>query len=262
MPVPPEDPAQHRTANLELAIAGRKLRLQLSVSSGAARAADFLPLFRSLSDSLAEITVKSVEEGAGKISCQKKCAACCRQWVPLAEIEARALHDLVNALPEPRRTAVRGRFAEARRKAEEAGLLAKMTDPEKIKPSEKLSFALEYLRLWMACPFLEEEMCSIYAERPIACREYMVMTPAEHCFSRDLDQVKSVRVRANLMKAMSALGAGESGREHSWVTLILAPEWAEAHPDESIPRPGTEIVTEFFSRLTGHDLPDSEEAGS
>jgi len=262
MPAQPEDSGQHRTANVELAIAGRKLRLQLSVSTGPARAGDFMPLFRSLSDSLAAIAVELVEGESGKISCQKKCAACCRQMVPLSEIEARAISDLVDAMPEPRRSVVRGRFAEARRKAEEAGLLADLMEIGEIKPSENLSFALEYFRQWITCPFLEDEMCSIYAERPIACREYMVITPADRCFTRDLDNVKSVRVRANLMRAMSRIGAGESCRERPWIALILACEWADAHPDESVPRPGTEIVSEFFSHLTGHDLPDSEEAGS
>jgi len=167
----------------------------------------------------------------------------------------------VDAMPEPRRTVIRERFADALRKADEAGMSANLVEIGTTKPAEKLSFALEYFRQWITCPFLEDEMCSIYAERPIACREYMVVTPAESCFTQDLDKVKSVRVRANLMRAMSRIGVGESHRERPWIALILACEWADTHPDESVPRPGTEIVSEFFSHLTGRDLPDSEEEG-
>ena len=39
-----------------------------------------------------------------------------------------------------------------------------------------------------------------------------------------------------------------------WVPLVVAPEWADAHPDESAARPGPEIVGEFFGTLTGKEL--------
>jgi hypothetical protein len=39
----------------------------------------------------------------------------------------------------------------------------------------------------------------------------------------------------------------------AWVTLSLAPEWADAHRDEPPPRPGPELLREMFDRLTGGD---------
>ena len=35
----------------------------------------------------------------------------------------------------------------------------------------------EYFQLGIPCPFLEEESCSIYHDRPITCREYLVTSP-------------------------------------------------------------------------------------
>lgn len=42
--------------------------------------------------------------GGRVVSCRKGCGACCRQLVPLAWSEAYQPGELVNALPEPRRT--------------------------------------------------------------------------------------------------------------------------------------------------------------
>jgi hypothetical protein len=35
----------------------------------------------------------------------------------------------------------------------------------------------------------------------------------------------------------------------STVALILAPEWADAHPNEAPPRPGPELLREFLGHL-------------
>jgi hypothetical protein len=40
-----------------------------------------------------------------------------------------------------------------------------------------------------------------------------------------------------------------------WVPLILAPEWADAHPDQTPPRPGPELLKELFEHLTGKEVP-------
>jgi hypothetical protein len=40
-----------------------------------------------------------------------------------------------------------------------------------------------------------------------------------------------------------------------WVPLVLAPEWADNHPEEPSPRPGTEWLREVLERLTGQKIP-------
>jgi NADH:ubiquinone oxidoreductase subunit D len=48
------------------------------------------------------------------VSCKKGCGACCRQLVPVSEIEARQLKELVEQMPEPRRSEIWARFERAR----------------------------------------------------------------------------------------------------------------------------------------------------
>jgi hypothetical protein len=44
---------------------------------------------------------------------------------------------------------------------------------------------------------------------------------------------------------------GPRGRFIPWVPLILAPEWASAHPDASEPRPVEEVFRGVFAELAG-----------
>ena len=114
----------------------------------------------------------AVERSGASISCRAGCGACCRQVVPITETEARHVRDLVEAMPEPRRQQIRERFAAGRQRLEDAGLLETFQHPTEIP--DRVAAGMEYFRLGIACPFLEDESCSIHPDRPLSCREYLV----------------------------------------------------------------------------------------
>ena len=135
---------------------------------------------------------QDVEQQGHKVSCQKGCGACCRQMVPVSGVEARYLADLVEALPEPRRSEIRGRFDEARRRLAESGLLEKMRHNDQWTDDDYQAMGVDYFRQAIACPFLEEESCSIHPQRPVSCREYLVTSPAEHCALPRNENVRTI----------------------------------------------------------------------
>jgi Fe-S-cluster containining protein len=229
-----------------------EIRTAMSVPAGPTRLVELLPLARSFADAVMSSAAKLVAEQGKQISCRKGCGACCRQLVPIAEVEARHIGHLVNGLQEPRRTEVRGRFAEARRRLEEAGLLEKLLHPERWDAGERQSLGLAYFRQGIPCPFLEEEACSIYADRPIACREYLVTSPAENCARPTPETVEKVKPPLQVWTALARLDRTiPSAHFVRWVPLILAPEWFETHPQETPPRLGPELLRELFDHLTG-----------
>jgi len=249
-----EGAPEYVTAAVELSVSGKRLRAEMSVPIGLTRPIKLLPLFQSLADSFVNLAVGTAEAEGGKVSCKKGCGACCRQLVPITEVEARRLRDLVNGMPEPRRSQIRARFETAWRCLREAGLLERLQAPEQVTREERSALGLEYFYQGLACPFLEEESCSIYADRPIACREYLVTSPAENCSKPTAETVKCVKISARVSNAVARLGSSQGANPVSWVPLILALRWADTHPDESLPRPGTELVQELFSRLAGKDI--------
>jgi Fe-S-cluster containining protein len=242
------------TANLALSGADWQLRAKVTVPAGPTRLRVLLPMVQALTDQVVDAAVKTVEAQGHKVSCQKGCGACCRQLVPIAEEEARRLHDLIQEFPEPRRTEVQNRFQEARRRLEEAGLLEKLRHPEQWVEGESRQLGLQYFAQGIACPFLEEESCSIYLDRPVACREYLVTTPAANCARPTADTVQCVPLSLKVSTALMRIHqAAPTERSDRWVPLILAPEWAEAHPEGPSPRPGLEWVQALVKNLIGKE---------
>ena len=85
---------------------------------------------------------------------------------------------VVQAMPPERRETVLKRFDEIVTRLRSSGLLARF-DSVEYDPDNPDTFAQDYFKLQMPCPFLKEESCSIHKDRPLACREYNVTTPAD-----------------------------------------------------------------------------------
>lgn len=239
------------TAKIQLTSSDWQLNTTVSVPKGPLTPKDLVPLTQKLADAVVNAAVNSVEQSGEKISCKKGCGACCRQLVPISEAEARYIRDLVNDMPEPRRSEVRRRFIEACRQLEQSGLLAKLLDHEQWNESEVQPLGLEYFHLGIPCPFLEEESCSIHPDRPVSCREYLVTSPAANCARPSAESIDQVKIPFKLWTALARLDKVDSpSRFIKWVPLILAPEWADQSPSDSTPRPGMEMLRDLFERIS------------
>lgn len=247
-PKAPGDPGS-ATASVVLNLGGERFEARLTVPIGPTLPEQLLPVLQPLAESLAGAAVGRVEAEGKRVSCSMGCGACCRQVVPIAPSEARRIARLVEELPEPRRTVIQDRFAAARARLAAAGLLEQLTDTERLGESPLRDIGLEYFRLGIACPFLENESCSIYADRPIACREYLVTSPPEHCARPSAETVRIVPLPAKVWIALARLEEQPGRRFVPWVPLALAPEWSRAQPAGPVPRAGTELLTAFFEKL-------------
>jgi Fe-S-cluster containining protein len=230
-----------------LTISGTKVELEVTVPAQPVRPTKMLPVFQHLTNVVVEVGVSQAEATGEKISCTKGCGACCRQLVPIAKSEAYQLLELVNELPEPRRSMIRARFAAAREKLMQAGLLARLLFPGELTVEGRRQLGLEYFRQGIACPFLEEESCSMHPDRPLACSEYLVTSPAENCAAPTAETVRCVAMPGSVSQAVRTLA---STRAVNWLPLILALEWAEENPDQTPPRPGPEWLQDVFRELT------------
>ncbi len=252
------------TANLKLASPDWEMALQVSVPEEPMPLKELLPLAQSLSNAITGATVREIEARGGQISCRKGCGACCRQMVPISEIEARNIADLVESLPEPRQSRVRERFANAVKRLAEAGLLEKLRQPERWYQEEGYrDFGLKYFLERIPCPFLEDESCSIYRDRPITCREFLVTTPPKNCRDPSHEVIRSVKLPMSVGPALAKLGASDDGASHvRWVPLVLALEWTTANPVPPSNRSGQELLGELVRHLTKNKNPTVAEPGA
>ena len=236
-----------RTATVSLAFFGKRVRLEFEAPTGPTRPADLLPLLRSLTDTLVQATVEAAEEVGAKITCRKGCGACCRQLVPISEIEVESIRAIVDALPEPRRTEVVDRFDRARGQLNDAGLLETLSAPERVAPEDLRSLGNVYFEQRIACPFLEDESCSIHPDRPLACREYLVTSPAACCANPTAETVHLVPMPTQVSRAVHHIEGRTAPNAAPWIPMILALDWPRNEEQEL--RTGTSLVENLFQRL-------------
>ncbi len=253
----PDEP-RSATVNVKLTIAGHQLETQLTVSTAPMRPRQLLPLLQSITNAVVEIAVEETRQRGQTISCKAGCGACCRQIVPITYSEARQLRELVAALPPERQAVLRQRFTNAVEHFRAAGLLDEVARANRMNAEERHHLGMRYLAERVACPFLEDESCSIHPQRPVSCREYLVTSPAENCGADAPPhaRVEVVPLPLRVWNTAVDLDREALGSEHyPWLPLVLAMDVTEECLGDPAARPGPELVAALFRRLTGKDLP-------
>jgi Fe-S-cluster containining protein len=209
----------------------------VEIPAGFVPVTEIVPLLRRLGQQAQALEQQRIAAAGLKISCARGCAACCRMLVPVSAPEAFALRDMVAALPEARRQTVRRALADTAARLERAGLLAPLrqvaeTDrpiaDETMEPINRAYYALK-----LPCPFLENEACSIYDDRPAACRELLVTSPADWCQDMVNKPVRAVPVPLRVSTILGLLWSELSGSPPRLIPLPLALEWADRHVAEN-----------------------------
>lgn len=244
-----------KTVNLTISGDDFELQGQITVPTGPTKTSDLLPLARALSDAVVSETCRAVEQLGETISCKKGCGACCRQLIAISEVEARRIKQIVDEMPESRRAEIQARFTSAIQQLDKAGLMPQLQNANELSDDEYLSIATAYFKQQIPCPFLEDESCSIYPERPITCREYLVTSPAENCSQLIAEKIVRVNLPLRIYNAVARWQVPPSKHFlERWVPLILAPQWAEANPDNTPPKSGEELLSELFTHLSKQEM--------
>jgi Fe-S-cluster containining protein len=250
------DTGEMRTATVDLTVAGRKVHFQLDVPTGPTRPIELLPIFRSLTDTFVRIAVENAEADGQSISCRKGCGACCRQLVPISEIEVESIRRLVDEMPAPRQREIIARFEQAVRQLEASGLLPALRASDHVTREDIGPLGTAYFEQGIPCPFLEDESCSIHPDRPLSCREYLVTSPAANCTKPSAESIRCVAMPAKISRAVRHLDTGKPNRSATWIPMILALEWPRNDQDNAEAPLGTASIVQLFEQLTGKKIPE------
>lgn len=244
------------TGNVRLSIGGNPLDLQMTVPAKPVKPQRMLPIFQQMTNSFVGLAESAIENAGGRISCRKGCGACCRQAIPLAEIEAYQIAETVEAMVEPRRTEIKKRFAAAWQHFSEIGWFERLDQCADLTAPEREKIVVEYFDENIACPFLEDESCSIHESRPLACREYLVTSPAENCAALDREKIRMVGLPIRPSDAVrKTTNSPNLNQSVNFVPLVLALEWAKRNADEFPEKAGEQWMAAFFTNLTKSEIP-------
>jgi Fe-S-cluster containining protein len=196
-----------------------------------------VPLMRRLGEEAQALEETRSSEIGNVRSCQKGCAACCRMLVPLSPPEAFAVREFVRALPTEQQDRIAARLAEARSILLTHGLWNQLTElaESSQKPDDDLLEPINqaYYALRMPCPFLEDNLCSIYSERPAACRELLVTSPAELCQDMAMNPVVPIPVPVRIGPVLGLLWGELTNTQPKLIPLPIALDWTERHQKEN-----------------------------
>jgi Fe-S-cluster containining protein len=148
------------------------------------------------------------------VTCRRGCSACCFQAAPLTPAEAFNLADLMRANPRLHQRALASRRRDLR---------SVRSDPHST-PHQR------WLRERIPCPCLSDDgSCSIHPQRPLACRQHHVSSPAESCDSLDGIGVEVLPLDLDLRELLSVLCARLMQSAPQSIPLPYAIAWAHTH---------------------------------
>lgn len=246
----PDDNRQMQTVALEIRVADEKVTFQINLPSGPATWESLLPFMRTLIKVASDISQEYFTQKGHPVSCRAGCGICCRQLVPLGEFEAHRLRRLVDSMPEPRRTEIRKRFQAVEERVRAAGMAVSFDKSNPLSVEEMTRRAVDHFKLMIPCPFLEDESCSIYEERPLKCREYLVTSPSENCEDPSSPTVVTLPIPLNVFMTTLVLDKEQRGSEVRWVPLSQLISWTDTHAPEAPTKTGPQLLHEFMTYLT------------
>lgn len=234
------------TVTLQIGESGEPIRIALP--TGTIAPEGVLPALQTIADEVVRRGIAAARDRGRPISCTAGCAACCRHLAVISDVEARALAGLVDRMPEPRRGLLRARFASAAQRMAAAGLAAPALAIAALSAAQLRALADGYFRQHIDCPFLEDERCSIYDERPLVCRRMLVTSPAEFCADPHDSRVRALRL-PKLAAATLLLTSDEDPPQPAAVPLPLALDWVQANAATVPPRGADQWMLRFVQRL-------------
>lgn len=238
-------------AQFRLRVGNRTLEATLNLPAEPISVEELLPALYAFADAYLEAVRIQARESGLQISCRPGCGACCAQLVPLSEAEALRLARLVQQMPAPRRDQILGRFRLLRQRLEDAGLWERLRDTEALPDLEvRRRIGIEYFSLGVPCPFLENQSCSIYPDRPMRCREYFVTSPAVHCADPSPETVKVLPLPVKFSEVLYCFGDGRGFENTRWVPLSHLFDWMERNETrQPVLLPAVEMFRNFLVQI-------------
>jgi Fe-S-cluster containining protein len=238
-------------ASFSIPVAGAFLRASANVPAGQTTLTELLPIIQNIENAILDKVAEEARAAGRPISCKAGCGACCRQMVPLNVFEAEALTDWLHSLPAERQAELAERFRQALGALRDAGVIDKILDSEHaVEELPVTQVAIDYFHAHVACPFLENESCSIHPMRPLACREYLVVSPPSLCQDPSVNDVTGLRVPLKLSLVLHAFGQDVCGDRRGWIPLVFLMGWAKGgmRPGQQVAGTGEEVLHRFIEK--------------
>lgn len=230
-PVVHEAPHDGGIVELKLDIFGEMTTFCFRFKDEPATLLDIAQVAKSLSARIGRIVQGKVSESGFTIPCAPGCTACCRFLILLSTPEAiHLVEEVVMKMPMEQRKYIMQSCDEVGKRILEQ--LPKHLAPKNtanVSGSEIRSISNWYSTLQQPCPFLRNDSCTIYAERPIVCRDWLVTGTASQCQVSTVDALMPVEMPIKLGDILRRVVGELEGATQKGIFLHDIFTWYEAN---------------------------------
>ena len=182
-----------------------------------------------LTDALMQASTQAVTRRGFPVTCAKGCSMCCRHLVAVTPLEAFLLYDAVRALPQDQQERIDERTRQVDQTLDSVGMHERIDTIEAGEAGRTV--VQDYFRLQLDCPLLEDGACSVYASRPAACRQLLVVSDPSECARPTSGGVRGAPVLLNLTHALERISDSLFPDHPRRIPLVRARQWVEDNED-------------------------------
>jgi Fe-S-cluster containining protein len=215
--------------SLDLDLFGESTQFRIGVEDKQAKLADIVPMARLLSTRIIQ-SVQNILAGNGiAVPCGKGCAVCCHYLTLLSVPEAFRMMEEIMLMPQEQINDIKqyclkiaGQY---QKQLSKYGAFNVSLNTNIVNEPQLMEIAEWYFKKKLPCPFLHNNLCTIYGQRPVACREYLVAGSVLRCQANDDETARKVRVPILIANALTFLSSELEHREQERVAVPYIFDW-------------------------------------
>ncbi len=247
--------------SFNFSILDKKIELDVELSKAQSRLSDIVPTARIICQKIIDTVIENAHVKNENIPCCKGCSACCSHYlVPLSVPEVFRLREDISFLPVSMRKSIWKNNVKAAHKILESKppeLFFEQPDVLENNQVDLYSLSNWYSNLNIVCPFLSNDLCSIYEQRPLACREHFIEGSATAC-SGGHAEATVIDIPIQMPVALGKLASELERTDTEAIILPLALIWSEDNygraektwPTDMLINRFVEIIQEMADRYS------------
>jgi Fe-S-cluster containining protein len=188
---------------------------------------------RQLCDIVTQLAIEHQRLYGKPVTCSAGCMACCKYMVTVSPAEVIAINDTINNLPRQSRLALLRSMTMAGRKILSAfPSIVKSCDLGHTQSSSRLvELSRWYAAISVTCPWIENKMCSLYSDRPLVCREFLVTSASANCNPNSSKKKTIIDLPIKMAEVLMEVCAKLTGTKPQAMFLPLVPAWCDEFSD-------------------------------
>jgi len=232
--------------SIRLAIEGQPETFDVDLETHGTSLAGLVPLAYEVTQRLVEREEARRRNRGNLVTCRPKCTQCCHQLVVLTVPEVLYLEEAIS-----RTEGLAEGFAARERELEARNWVEELFEPTLSETPPFLPIAVDYFNAQLPCPALRDDLCSIYADRPLPCRTHSVTSDPARCAKPFDGGVEKVELPQALSPALALAAAALLDEDPVMIPLPLVPRWLRASGADVRRRFAPEALVNAFMHALG-----------